>query len=376
MRASPDQLLQLCVEQVQDHAIVLLDPAGMIVAWLAGAEKIFGYAVPEAIGRSVAMLFTPEDNERGVSDHELNVARSDGRAEDDRWLIRKDGGRFWASGVAVALRLNGEIMGFGKVLRDRTEVRAQIETLENRAKALDATIARNKNFISLLAHEIRNPLNTIRTAMHGIATLSTEATKPFIDPIQRQINFMVRLVEDLQEVSRAHASKLTLRRERVVLQDLLNQAAEAARPHAEKRGQSFQVLLIPTALTVEADPERIVQMLVNLLENAIKYTPSGGSIWLKCTIEGDQAVIGVEDSGIGIEKEVLPNIFELFTQAKSSRSVSQGSLGAGLGLGLPLVKELVTLHGGSIQVSSAGKNQGTQFTVRLQLADDQGPASA
>ncbi|MEO8164089.1 MAG: HAMP domain-containing sensor histidine kinase, partial [Betaproteobacteria bacterium] len=220
------------------------------------------------------------------------------------------------------------------------------------------------------AHEIRNPLNTIKTAMHGIATLSTAATKPFIDPIQRQINFMVRLVEDLQEVSRANAYKVTLRKERVVLQDLLHRVADGARPHAEHRGQSFQVLLIPAPLTVDVDPERIVQVLINLLENAIKYTPAGGTIWLKCTIEEQEAVIGVEDSGIGIEKDVLPYIFELFTQEQSSRPASQGGLGAGLGLGLPLVKELVALHGGTIQVISPGKNQGSQFTVRLPSAKE------
>ena len=368
MQATSEQLLTRLIEQGSDHAIILLDPNGTIVGWLAGAEKTFGYATAEVLNRNVAILFTPEDNAREVSAHELQVARTNGRAEDDRWLLRKDGGRFWASGISTALRDNGELVGFGKVLRDRTEWREQIETAQNRVRSLVETNDKLRTFIALLSHEIRNPLNVIQNAMAILAKSGAEGTGSIVELVKRQIKFMVRLVEDLQETSRAGVSKVTLRRERIALQTVLEQAAEAVRPHTERRNQTFHVILIRAPLTVDIDPARIHQAMTNLLENAVKYTPDGGTIWLKCTVEIDEAVVAVEDNGVGIDKDDLPGIFELFTQVNPSASSVQEGLGAGLGLGLSLVKELVTLHGGSVQVRSPGRNLGSQFIVRLPLA--------
>jgi PAS domain S-box-containing protein len=369
VQVTAEHLLQRLLEQANDHVVILLDANGLIVGWIAAAEKTFGYTAAEVLDQNVSILFPPEDNARGVVEHELNVARTSGRAQDDRWLVRKGGARFWASGVAVALRDDErEIIGFGKVLRDRTDLRTQIEALENRVQSLSETATRKNAFIALLAHEIKNPLNTFKIGMQTIARDATGTIAQVVPGIERQVNFMVRLVEDLQEVSRASACKVTLRWERVALQDVLNRAAESARPHTEQRKQSFHIVLVPAPLMVDIDPDRIFQAVTNLLENAIKYTPGGGTIWLKCTVEEHEAIIRVEDTGVGIHDAALPYIFDLFTQEKSSESMARGGLGAGLGLGLPLVKELVTLHGGTVQVRSEGKNKGAEFTIRLPLS--------
>jgi PAS domain S-box-containing protein len=371
----PDELLRLLLEQGKDHALLLLDPGGRVVGWLAGAEHILGYRAEEMVGQPAARLFTPEDVGRGLAEHELEVARKVGRAEDDRWQVRKDGTRIWASGVLLALRdAAGEVVGFGKVLRDRTDLRAQIQALENRAEALARADRRKDLFLGTLAHELRNPLAPLVNALQLIrlAGPTSEALAYPVQIIERQVEVIRRLVDDLMDTTRVGAGKVELKMGPVRLQEVLGRAAEACRPRAEERRQDFRVLLPPAPIALEADAGRLHQVVVNLLTNAVKYTPEGGGIWLKATVEGDEAVVRVEDSGVGISPEMLPRIFELFTQEESSRPRSEG----GLGLGLPLVKELVALHGGSVQVRSEGKGRGSEFTVRLPLRRPTSPERA
>ncbi|WP_020473638.1 sensor histidine kinase [Zavarzinella formosa] len=356
--ATTEQLLPLALEQSKDHALILIDPDGIIVDWLAGAEHIFGYGAAEMIGKPLETIFTPEDRERGVHVHEMTVAAADGRSEDDRWQVRKDGFRFWAGGVLTPLRdPTGTIVGFSKVLRDRTDVKAQIDALANSA-------GRHKAFIGTIAHELRNPLAPIANAVQIMRL--TPGASAFAAPVQiveRQVALMRHLVDDLMDFTRVGAGKVTLRLQKVCFEDVLNLAADACRPAAEQRRHSFKVLLLPTKTIILADPDRLQQTVVNLLNNSIKYTPVGGEVWLKATVEGNEAVFRVEDTGCGIAPDMLPRIFDLFTQETDSLDSSQG----GLGLGLPLVKELVTLHGGSVQVRSEGRNKGSEFSVRLPL---------
>ncbi len=367
MSAKPEFLLHCLTEQGTDYAVILLDTDGTIVDWLAGAEKTFGYTREEAVGRESRMLFTPEDVALGIPEHELEVARSNGRAEDDRWMARKDGGRFWANGTSTALfDEQGAHVGFGKILRDRTELREQVDTLDNEVRAAATESERKNGFIALLAHEIRNPLNVISLCSSGLARLAPGPAAQLVQTIDEQVRFMARLVEDLQEASRASANKIPLSKEKVVLQDILARAAEAVRPHAEQRGQALQALFMAGAIEIEIDPDRIRQAVTNLLENSVKYTPRGGTIWLKCTIEGHEAVVRVQDNGIGIDKDALPGIFDLFTSPRRN-VVASDRLGANLGLGLPLVKELAALHGGTVQVRSDGPGKGAEFTIRLPL---------
>ena len=364
---SNPRLLDLLLEQSQEYALVLLDAAGMIVGWLAGAQAIFGFEAHDIVGQSIEVLFLAEDRRRGVPAHELEVARSNGRAEDDRWHARKDGTWIWVSGVLVPLRdEDGELVGFGKIMRDRTDTKAQIEMLENRLQGLTRADQRKNVFLATLAHELRNPLSPLVNALQLIR-LAAPIREDLIYPvklIERQVDFIRRLVDDLTDVSRIGAGKMVLHRQRLDLNQVLSRAAEACGPACRDRGQKLDMLLLTSAIEVEGDPDRLHQVFVNLLANAGKYTPPGGNIWLKATVEGRDAVARVQDNGIGISAEMLPRIFELFTQEELP--VTRGQ--SGLGLGLPLVRELVSLHGGSVQVRSEGRDQGSEFTVRLPLA--------
>jgi two-component system CheB/CheR fusion protein len=366
-----EQLAGLFLQQGKDHALILLDPQGSVVAWYPGAERAFGYAAAEMLGQSLSRLFTPEDLARGLADHEFEVTRRDGSAEDDRWMVRKDGSRFWASGVVLALRDDsGQIVGFGKSLRDRTDVRAQIEALENRIVALLKADERKTLFLGTVAHELRNPLAPLKNAVQ-LLRLARPGDPDLAYPVslvERQVEFLRRMVDDLMDVTRIGAGKVELKKGRVLLGELLTQVVEGFRPRAEERRQRLELLLPKGAIPLEADPDRLRQVFVNLLNNAVKYTPDGGRVWVKATVEAAEAVVGVEDTGVGIAPETLPRIFDLFTQEEESRYRSEG----GLGIGLSLVKGLVTLHGGSVQVRSEGRGKGSEFTVRLPLSPEPG----
>lgn len=363
--ATTEDLLQLLVEQSRDHALILVDPGGLILDWLAGSERMFGYTAEEMVGEPVERLFTPEDLALGAASHEREVARVVGKGEDDRWLVRKDGTRIWATGVLTALRKGNRIIGFGKVLRDRTDLKTQIDVLENRAGALGASNERKNLFLSKLVHELRNPLSSMLGAVRlarGEAPAGPKTIQA-LDVLQRQIDFLARMVDDLMDAAGIEAGKLELRTRVLSLNDAIHEATESLRPLAEARKQSLEAINLPAHVQVNADPDRLRQIFVNLITNAIKYTPEEGRIWIKQTIEGDEAVVRVEDSGIGMTAEILPKVFELFTQEESALPMAKG----GLGVGLALVRELVALHGGVVQVRSEGRNKGSEFTVRLPL---------
>jgi PAS domain S-box-containing protein len=368
-----EELLRLLLAQARDHALVLLDTDGKVVDWFGGAEHIFGYGRDEMLGASLEKLFTDEDRSRGVPQHEIDVARANGRAEDDRWQQRKDGTLFWASGVLVPLRDSaGEVAGFGKVVRDRTDVRAHVEALENRLEAMLQGNQRRDLFLATLAHELRSPLAALANAMdivHLVGEPPEELRRP-LQVVHRQVDALKRLVEDLMDVSRAGTGKIHLERRPLDLLEVLTRTFEAAVPLAARRSQDFRQLLLPTPMPILGDPDRLRQVFANLLDNAIKYTPEGGRVWLKATIEGAEAVVRVEDTGIGIAQEALPTIFDLFTQEARAQPLSAG----GLGLGLPLVKQLVSLHDGTVQVRSEGTGKGSEFSVRLPLLVEDGSA--
>ncbi|MFL5331515.1 MAG: sensor histidine kinase [Gemmataceae bacterium] len=349
------ELLDLLTRQSRDHALILMDPEGRVTAWLAASEYVFGYTEDEMMGQPLDRMFTPEDLARGLHVHELAVARGHGRAEDDRWQVRKDGTRIWAFGVLTALRdEKGELVGFGKVLRDRTDVKAQIE-------ALRQTGDRAKTVLSTVGHELRNPLSALSAASEVLKLGAGMTLQQAGDLIQRQVVLLRRLADDLMDVARVGTAKLRLSIESLDLLALLREVAEELRPSSETREQQFKVILPEGQVWIEGDPARLRQVVNNLLTNAIKYTPTNGEIALKMTVEGNEAVIRVQDNGAGIAPEELPKIFELFTQVESSMEKSEG----GLGIGLAVVKAIVTLHGGSVQVKSEGRGKGSDFAVRL-----------
>lgn len=352
-------------EATQDFALVALSASSHVV-WANGAlERVLGYTPEELVGKTLACVFTPEDLARGLDDHEIDVARTTGRAEDDRWHIGKHGRRVYCHGVLTALRDGeGRTNGFVKIFRDRTDVRTQIETLENSLSEGLARAGRKDVFLSTLAHELRSPLQAIANA----ANLFRRATDPgqngkVADIVERQTTAIARLIDDLLDATRIDAGRLRIRCEPVRLQDAIAETVGLFSGAVDARRLQLHVVVPDVPIVLEADPMRLGQILRNLIENAVKYTPPGGNVWVTATVEGEAAVTRVRDDGNGMSAEVLPRIFEMFTRdAKALDSATDG-----LGIGLSVVKSLVELHHGIIEVQSAGPSRGSTFTLNLPL---------
>ena len=238
--------------------------------------------------------------------------------------------------------------------------------IDDRKRAEEALVEADRHkdeFLATLAHELRNPLAPIRNSLHILK--SPEADRALAEPVwemmERQVHNMTRLVDDLMDVSRINWGKIELRKEEVDLASVVRRAVEASMPLIKERRHDLRLDLPDEPIRLEGDPTRLEQVLDNLLNNAAKYTDPGGRIWLAAALEGDFAVIRVRDTGIGIEPEMLPKVFGLFVQAERRLDRSKG----GLGIGLSLVRQLVEMHGGTIQAHSEGPGRGTEFVVRL-----------
>jgi signal transduction histidine kinase/DNA-binding response OmpR family regulator len=256
-----------------------------------------------------------------------------------------------APGVAHAVRMSGIVI-------DVTERRDAVEAL------LQAS-TRKDEFLAMLAHELRNPLAPISAAaeLMSIATLDPARIARTSAVITRQVRHMTSLIEDLLDVSRVTRGLVEIAHERVLLIDVVASALEQARPLLQSRQHQLTVDPLPHGAAVSGDHKRLVQILVNLLNNAAKYTPPDGHVRLRSQIEHGRIALTVEDNGIGIQPDVQARVFDLFAQAERSSDRSEG----GLGLGLALVKSLVQLHGGEVRCHSAGLGQGSSFTVTLPL---------
>jgi two-component system CheB/CheR fusion protein len=362
----PQELLQLLLDQGEEYALFFMTPDGTVTDWFAGAEHVFGYTAQEMVGRSATLLFNSEDRDRGAEKHEFELAVSAGRADDDRWHVRKDGTRFWGSGVLFALRdKQNQLVGFAKMMRNRTDVKTYSEALENQVKALARAHKEKDLFLGVLGHELRTPISALANAVE-ILRRSGPVEPMALNALQiidRQAAVIRRLTDDLMDTTRLGAGKVELELQLLDLKDVFHAAAATARPLAQARKQDFQVLPIAGAVPVRGDAVRLHQVFMNLLDNAIKYTPEGGKIHFNMTTEGGDAITRVEDTGLGMSADILPKVFELFTQEESSRKAAQG----GLGLGLPLVRDLVELHSGTVNARSDGRGKGSVFTVRLPL---------
>ena len=245
------------------------------------------------------------------------------------------------------------------------ESEAQLRESEAQLREADR---RKDAFLATLAHELRNPLAPIRQAVLVAKSPTATATQLrwSLDVIERQSIHMALLLDDLLDVSRITRGQLPLRRERVELAQVISAAIETARPLIEARGHELRLDLPASPLRFDVDALRLSQVISNLLTNAAKYTDKGGRIELSVRTEKDRIIISVSDSGMGIEAEVLPSLFEMFSQAKSALDRAEG----GLGIGLALVKGIVTMHGGSVEARSAGPGHGSEFIVSLPHAED------
>jgi len=541
-----DERLKLLVENIKDYAVIIVDLEGTVIEWQGGATRITGFAASEAVGLRVDIIFTAEDRAAGRSEEEMRRAASDGRAEDRRWHVKKDGSRFFADGVLIGLCDEpGKLRGFGKVFKDATgealaeESRRrhteQLRTLADVSSRLNAVLdmgsvlgvvteegraligahqavtniatdgtrmlqsvafsdtlrgadvalvppdrsaiypaiaaanlpvrltqdelrahagwpgfqlcaeghppmrgllaapivarggdtlgviqlsdryegdfseedeailvqlaqmaavaientqlyqalreadRRKDEFLAMLAHELRNPLAPMQNALTILDSQGSrsEMAVHLRAVIGRQMSHLTRLVDDLLDVARINSGKVALKREPVELARIVTQAVETSRPLIDAKRHRLTVDA-SEPIWIDADPVRLAQVIANLLNNAAKYTDDGGQIRVRAGREGDDAVIRVQDTGIGLSPEMLSRVFELFTQASVGLARSAG----GLGIGLTLVRKLVELHGGSVSVTSAGRGRGSEFVVQLPVlvdattagADPEGPA--
>jgi signal transduction histidine kinase len=222
---------------------------------------------------------------------------------------------------------------------------------------------RKNEFLAMLAHELRNPLAPIRNAVQILRMCGSDQPDLSwaLEVMERQMQQLVRMVDDLLDVSRITRGKINLQKELTDVASLVHSAVESSRPLLDERKHELTVSLPAQPVFVEADPARLAQVLANLLNNAAKYTEEGGQVWLTVEQDEGEVVFRVRDTGMGIPASMLSSVFDLFTQADRSLDRSQG----GLGIGLTLVRQLVELHGGSVQAHSAGPGQGSEFVVRL-----------
>jgi PAS domain S-box-containing protein len=349
---------QAILESVRDYAIFSLDNAGRVHTWNSGAERVFGYAEGEIVGQHVSILFTPEDRQAGVPEKELETAATTGHAGDDRWHLRKDGSRFFVSGVVTPIHDHtGALKGFTKVARDITERKHAEESLHEADRRKD-------EFLAILSHELRNPIAAIRSAVELARTPGAGDQVAWChEVIDRQAGQIARLTDDLLDVSRIAQGKIELRPEPADLAELIARAAEVARPLIERKGHRLDLDVPDDLPGVVVDPARFEQVLVNLITNAAKYTENGGRIAVAVEPRPGEVIIRVSDTGVGISPEMLPRIFDTFIQVDDSRSRSEG----GLGIGLTLVRRLVELHGGRVWAESE-PGRGSVFSLSLPVA--------
>jgi two-component system CheB/CheR fusion protein len=380
-------LAQVLIENAREFAIFSTDLQRRVTSWNSGAQRLLGFSQQEAIGQLGDFIFTAEDRAAGAPESEASATLAEGRAADERFHQRKDGSRFWASGVLMLMRnAAGEAVGFVKILRDQSDVRATQQALErSQLELVDALVANaaardelqkadaaKDRFLAVLSHELRNPLASI----DGAAALLTsegateEDRAEAAEVVARQAAAMKILLDDLLDISRLTLGRLVLKREPVRLADVVERALENVRPILAAARHGLSVDLPPRTVMLDADAVRLAQVFSNLLTNAIKYTLPGGRLSLRARREGAEVVVSVSDDGIGMEPARIEEMFEMFSQAEPDAGRSAG----GLGIGLALARSIVQLHGGSISARSGGPGKGSEFTVRLPA--DRGLAAA
>jgi PAS domain S-box-containing protein len=368
--------LNLIIESAQDYAIISLDEEGKIVIWNTGAERMFGHTPDDVVGKSIEVIFTPEDRAHNAPQYELTTAAEKGRANDERWHMRKNGERFYASGTMAAMtNEKGRIKGFVKIARDITaQQHAKEALLEARNAAEAANIAKTE-FLANMSHEIRTPMNAI-IGLSNILSMSqplTQKQREFIKTLQMSADSLLTLINDLLDIAKIEARTVELEHIPFSLTRLMQEIVSMMAVQVKDKQLSFTGSgeCVQKRMFL-GDPTRLRQIIVNLCSNAIKFTDTGG-VHISIACEPSQkentehVSIAVTDTGIGIPPEKLDNIFQKFVQADTSINRKYG----GTGLGLAITKTLAEIMGGSICVESeVGKGSTFKVTIPLELATD------
>lgn len=367
-----DQSMRSYVEQVEDYAIFAMNAKCQATTWNHGVRQVLGFEEGDFVGQDIRQLiFVPEAIELGIPEAEFETAAKLGSASDDRWMMRKDGKRFWASGITSAVKdEQGNVVGFSKVMRDLTDKKRDEDELAELASKYSESNRRMSEFMATLAHELRNPLAPIRNALDlmGMSNLSSEEEELRV-LMDRQVSQLIRLIDDLLDISRIGRGKIALHRKVVNLKAVIESAIEASGPLIHEKGQELKIEFCQEDVWGNVDPARITQVASNLLNNASRYSDSGCVIKVSLCAEHKAegqgfATMSITDNGIGISRDRLSEIFQMFAQVDDSLGRGQ----AGLGIGLTLVKTLVELHRGTVVAHSDGVGKGSEFTVKIPLA--------
>ncbi len=365
-------LRQAAIFEHQTDAIILTDLKGRIIDFNPAAVRMLGYTAAEVLGQSISIFHPSEEAER-VLQHGTELLLRDGQWQSEIEFIRKDGSRGICESVFKPLiNAQGAIYATVGINRDVTESRKSRAQLQLLNEQLSIADRRKDEFLATLAHELRNPLAPMRNIV-GLLHHQHDGnphSRRSLDVLERQLQQMTHLVDDLLEISRITQGKLALRRTRFDLATAMKDALEAAASAVQAAKHEVIVSIPEPGVVLEADMTRIVQAILNLLNNAVKYTPPPGRIWVEGRREGGEALIAVRDSGIGIAPENLPRVFGMFEQVAPALE----NPGGGLGIGLALVRALVELHGGSVDAFSEGIGRGSEFVIRLPLADPEARA--
>ncbi|MES2960156.1 MAG: ATP-binding protein [Pseudomonadota bacterium] len=311
--------------------------------------------------------YVPADERPRVAAAIEDAVREQRIFELEHRVLREDGSVGWVFSRAIPVfdteGRTVEWFGAASDVTRRKQVEQELQASEERLRDADQ---RKDEFLATLAHELRNPLAPIRNAAHLLAMAAQEGVVPRVrEVLDRQVGHMVRLVDDLLEVSRISRGQIELKRETLDIAQVVDAAVEASRPGIEQAGHRLTVTPAETPQWVHGDPVRLTQVLVNLLNNAARYTDEGGAVRVAVQRDGDAVLVQVSDNGIGIAADQLPRIFEMFTQADRSQKRAQG----GLGIGLALSQRLLLMHGATLRAESAGPGQGSRFTMSVPLAN-------
>lgn len=402
-----EERYRLLVEGVTDYAIFILNPQGYIQSWTFGAERILGYQEAEVIGQPFSLLFTKDAVQEGIPEKVLREA-SQGISKENRWHMRKDKTCFWAHCVITALWDEaGNLRGYSKIMQDITarreaeEERNQLLEREQLARREAESANRAKDeFLAILSHELRTPLTAITgwAEMLRSGKLDSTKTKIALETIERNATLQTQLVEDLLDISRIIRGDLWLDNKPVDLVEVIQEAIEIVQPRLEEKHIHFDFKVdLPLKYSIENDNtqlkltpalvrgdfERLQQIVLNLLSNAIKFTPEKRKIVVSLSVidspslnhkpfsnhvdisKGRAVQIQIKDTGIGIQKEFLPHVFDRFRQADSTNTRPY----KGLGLGLAIARYLVERQEGTIEADSPGIERGATFTVKLPLLE-------
>lgn len=359
------------IVESSDDAIVSKSLDGIIRTWNSGAERLFGYKAREAIGQHITMLIPPER----VAEEDMIISRikAGGRVDHfDTVRVRRDGSTVEVSlAISPVKDLDGRVIGASKVARDITDRRKAEEALRKLAEASAQADERKDRFLAVLAHELRNPLSPMRSCIQILKQSPATEDSEALAIMDRQLSRMVRLIDDLLDISRISSGKLKLRKSTTSLSKVLEAAIESVQPAAARKDLDIELKGATESLPLHADGERLTQVFANLLTNAVKYSRSGGTVTMVVNDDGDHVQVDVVDLGAGIPPDQLETIFDMFRQVEGGEHDAMG-----LGIGLSMARELVELHEGRITAHSEGPGTGATFTVTLPRTAPQPAAPA